>query len=1132
MQSPLIEDNKDVLQTLENYPNVISWINEILNVEENEDEDKDEAQEGGSLHQDLSELEKRVSHLSAILEIACEDTSIQLENTISSLSRTVPRLTYDLQLMQENALSLKSALQAVETHSETFLNTKDMGLVLDQLNYLDTVKRNMDASLVVLREAESWSSLESEVVSFLSEQAYSKAATRLSEASKSLGVFQNTPEFETRKTLMTNLQNQLEASLSSALVAAINTNDVDACKNFFNIFRDIERESEFRSYWNGSKRKEVASMWQDIILADCGETNTEGKKKFTVFLPEFYQGLLSVLQVERLSAPLIFPDPQPTLSTFVANTLTSLHPSPSTRLSQLINYYGDLVLPELISAFKSTEEFALSTSKIMEKIGFSAFSPPNFVSSEEGAGPGSPPQQRMQLRRRSTRQSFSRRVNRSSFSGGPIPPQGLGTPSGSSTLDNSWEETLFEPFIEYQCDYTSLEKRLLRYQLKSVLSTTSVSATGARLLREGAIDVLSCADESLSRCMTFTHGYGLAGLIQALDDLFDSFLQSIRKDILEVGGGIQKSADPSRLTGITGQELIDLDLDDSDYSTEDLATVQLILHLLDAIRSVLDKISGFEVKLRSSIIQTSGALRMARADPFATYISGTTNTVLTLLQGSTLNSIELQTLLDTVDPEHPPLTQTQSLPTTHSAFNTPSTPGFPSIPPIPHALQGQRHPTTGHHIQLLLGSRKAVSLFAQTCQKRLQETLLSPLLKHLTSYTSLPIWRPTPDPKSDSNSRLNTSSSSYKSPSTPDQKRVGGGPNTASNNATSEVVIPTFSLSPTPTIQRIAEGLLNLPRLFEVYADDDALAFSIETLPFVDSKSLLALASSTSTTTTYTDTHVSTEPGTINPPPEVSSSSSEPGSTTTTTSNPNDIHPTSFTRPKPPRASSSSSSYTSHSQSHPHFHPQPQQNLHLPPEAVSTLWLSSLSLTFFSHLTTHILPSLPTTSSSYTSFTTSTSLPTSISTSTSSASIPTSTSPSGSSSSYPNAPNTNATPNANSTATLQLIEDLSYLSQIGRALGVEWPPLETWLRALTMDMDDPKARLNKNKHKNKNRNTNRRQNVNVGMKKDVVGSGGGINSSGGSGINNGGEGVENENEDENLDPEVLEILQNVFKFRS
>ena len=43
-------------------------------------------------------------------------------------------------------------------------------------------------------------------------------------------------------------------------------------------------------------------------------------------------------------------------------------------------------------------------------------------------------------------------------------------------------------------------------------------------------------------------------------------------------------------------------------------------------------------------------------------------------------------------------------------------------------------------------------------------------------------------------------------------------------------------------MQRVAEGLLNLPRLFEVYADDDALAFSLETLPFLDADMLRALS--------------------------------------------------------------------------------------------------------------------------------------------------------------------------------------------------------------------------------------------------------------------------------------------------
>ncbi|OBZ77239.1 hypothetical protein A0H81_02100 [Grifola frondosa] len=63
-----------------------------------------------------------------------------------------------------------------------------------------------------------------------------------------------------------------------------------------------------------------------------------------------------------------------------------------------------------------------------------------------------------------------------------------------------------------------------------------------------------------------------------------------------------------------------------------------------------------------------------------------------------------------------------------------------------------------------------------------------------------------------------------------------------SGSAMSEVQVPTFSLSPSDTMQHVAEGLLNLPRLFEVYADDDALAFSLDTLPFVSAELLKSLA--------------------------------------------------------------------------------------------------------------------------------------------------------------------------------------------------------------------------------------------------------------------------------------------------
>ncbi|KAF8438651.1 hypothetical protein L210DRAFT_980606 [Boletus edulis BED1] len=44
------------------------------------------------------------------------------------------------------------------------------------------------------------------------------------------------------------------------------------------------------------------------------------------------------------------------------------------------------------------------------------------------------------------------------------------------------------------------------------------------------------------------------------------------------------------------------------------------------------------------------------------------------------------------------------------------------------------------------------------------------------------------------------------------------------------VIVPTFSLSPSDVAHRVGDGLLNLPRLFEVYAEDDALGFELGSL--------------------------------------------------------------------------------------------------------------------------------------------------------------------------------------------------------------------------------------------------------------------------------------------------------------
>lgn len=866
---------------------------------------------------DLSELEKRVTNISAFLEVACEDTSLQLEKTVEDVSRTVPRLTYDVQLMHENALSLHTTLREVELQSRSTISSKDIGSVFERLSFLDTVKRNMEASLAVLKEAESWSSLESEVVSFLSEQSYAKAASRLSEAASSLGIFENTPEFENRRTLLTNLQNQLEASLSSALVAAINSNDVDACKNFFGIFCQIQRESEFRSYWNGSKRNGLVTLWQETALQDCGEASTvqanqSAKRRLSSFLVDFYHDMLSVLQTERISVVMIFPDPQLTLSTFITSTLSSFHPTISQRLNALAGNYGDLVLPEIIAAFKATEEFAMSTEKVMEKIGYSTLSSA-LTSSADDREIGSS-LQRTHSRRLSKRQSFSRRLNRSSLSGTGVQV----AVTQALTQDHSWEDALFEPFLEYQCDYATFEKRLLRARLKDSLKAHTSSSAGARLLREHAVDVLALADDALTRCMAFTHGYGAVGLIQSVDDLFETFFDISARNVLHSG----TLSSPDAKNTMSSEDFAELD-----YSASDLAYFQIVLHLLEESRSILERLDSFESKLCASLVQASSAIKMLRNDPLGSYISSSTKGESALLHGSALNSIELQSLFDEIDPDR---YQVQNV-------TTPYTPG--SAP-----LATQKTITAQPGTLLLSGARKSITNFAKTCQTRMQSTILTPLLKHLSAYPSSQLW------------------TSFE----PSKDRQGTG-------GASEVVIPTFSLSPSLTIQRVAEGLLTLPRLFEVYADDDALSFSIETLPFVDEEIL----------------RIMTE-GNV-PSQDATEKDIRRGDTLTSPQ----------TRPRHLSSPSLAVKVLPTSQ-------KSLPTLILTPEAVISTWLASLALTLLSHLTSVTLPSIP-------SLTTN--------------------------------------------GAAQLLEDLGYLSQIAKALNVEWGDLECWREAVGLNEEDMKKKI-------------------------------------------------------------------------
>ena len=853
---PETVDLHSLAKSVEDAPEVVSWLNSILD----EDAAGLEAEGTSATPIDLTTLDRRVSSILSSVEIVAEETSSQLERIIDDISRGAPRLAYDLHFMKENAISLQTSLRGLQ-HASTSAESPETKIALERLHYLDNVKRGMEAARDVLREAESWSSLESEVSSLLSEQSYEKAAETLSEAAKSMIVFQNTPEYEPRRSLMVSLQNQLEASLSSALVAAINSQDIAACKNYFSIFKNIQREAEFRNYYYGSRRGPLVTAWQKAQLRDADEEGLQDSSSlhtFAVYLPSFFASLLALLETERSSIPSIFPDPPATFSSLISSTLSSLQPTFSQRLSSVASTHSSHALTEIISSYTAAVEFASSTDNIMEKVVYTAS--PHFLhaNSEDSTTSDTP----SKLSRRRSRLSISRRMSRASIS--------ISHPQSSyfALGDQEWQQELFEPFLDYQVDYGSLEHKLLVERLEQITTTENAAPgrpkDGSRWLRERSVDAFSLADQSLSRCLTFTHGYGFVGLVQALDSVFASILHSTNEHI---------STDNRLLSMDTSALSAGDDLSDMDYTTQDWSRIQMYLRFLGAAHGFNDRLGTFENKMRGALAQVSENTRAAQSDAFSPTKSllSTPKGALQILAQSTLNSVELQSLLKLVEPD----SQQQLL-------------GPAPSPRVPHTIPSQSP-------NILTGTHGAISDFARSCQVSLQNTILSPLHKHLISYATLPVW-----------------SSSKPAPS----KLPGG------TGALTEIQVPIFSISPSDTVQRVAEGLLNLPRLFEVYADDDALAFSIETLPFVDEDLLKSI-----TEQSHSEGH-----------PHSPSAPSTPG-----------IHH--------PRRSSSIALKTPPATLAIPAHTAPAV---LSPEAVSAAWLSSLALSLLTHLTGSVLSKIKT----------------------------------------------------------------------------------------------------------------------------------------------------------------------------
>jgi len=302
-----------------------------------------------------------------------------------------------------------------------------------------------------------------------------------------------------------------------------------------------------------------------------------------------------------------------------------------------------------------------------------------------------------------------------------------------------------------------------------------------------------------------------------------------------------------------------------------------------------ERMDSLDSRYVAELSQVSQILRISHSYPHGNYISGTPKGEAELLAQSSLNSMNLSSLLEAVElhTPNPPFSAGLS----GSFANNSTLSGTPGS-----ALRADpTTPTPRQQVTVLKGSFKALTEFSRAIQTFLQHLILSPLLSYLSSYHSLSVWSST--------GQQGQKQRAY------------------------EFSVPTFSLSATPIMQRVCDGLRALPRMFEDYAgDEEALGFSLETLPFIERDPGLKEYLERSAP----GLNMTTDRNARSPPHSKRLSMSSPSFHRLALPG---ASPTSATNAKPPALSA---------------------------DIISSAWISSMTLKLLSHFTGNVLPQIRT----------------------------------------------------------------------------------------------------------------------------------------------------------------------------
>ncbi|KAJ9475607.1 Component of oligomeric Golgi complex 7 [Pseudozyma hubeiensis] len=552
----------------------------------------------------LDETAAAMRQLSLSLSSVRDASRIELDQIITSLVSTIPKIGIELRLMSDTATALQTRVQSLQAHTATKDTSTDVTLA--RIAALSKAKAGLIDARHALREAQAWSTLESQVTMLLSEERWQDAVERLAKATDSLHLFSGSAKSNEEKSqLLQILTQRIHERLSPMLRQAIVDRDGEEVARMAKLLASTQDGSRtfFRIYTD-TRSQHLLSRWANTA-------SESSQKPLQAQVTLLFGDLLALLGEERVASASLFTEPNRAMQLLTADVIVGLDPpihaciQQATRASDLESF-----LAALTEAFKAAEEAARAIQSIL----------PEAKTPQDG-----------------------QQDDQSGSTKAPIDSHLLAL----KATDKPWLQLLFEPFLPYQTRLATFEAEAMQSRLQHLQSSDSAATNSVSIASTQSLQVARAA---LRRSTALTKSFATPSLLPSLDSLLETAMHRARHglsadlkqalDDLQTRIRRQHLSENARQAALTyderGEVLTSNDWNEFRTATDTLSTCR---ESLAAIRS-LEEAIAYQIS-ELGAVTNSPSPTTREADPTAIdYTSSTT-----ALATSSLNTTMLHELI-------------------------------------------------------------------------------------------------------------------------------------------------------------------------------------------------------------------------------------------------------------------------------------------------------------------------------------------------------------------------------------------------------------------------------------------------------------------------------------------------------